>query len=138
MKMNDYQKRIYYAEMLYEESALMNIGGVLSFDDEVILEKNQLVKIVKEIINKTVSLRLRLSKTLDFYEYIYEDYAPEEVRLDTDYEGVLQYAKEQMKIPFEDIYDNPLFLVQVIEYGGKPSIFFKLHHMLGDRDTMLL
>ena len=69
MKMNSFHKRIFYAEKLYGENALSNIGGVLSFDEQHFIETEELEKIVTEIINKTPSVRLRMNEAQELYEY---------------------------------------------------------------------
>ena len=132
MKMNSFQKRIFYAEKLYGENALSNIGGVLSFDEQHFIETEELEKIVTEIINKTPSVRLRMNEAQELYEYKYENYHPEIVTLDTDKEGVLGYARKDMEIPFEGSCDTALFDVKIIKYNTGNAIYFKLHHMLGD------
>ena len=125
-EMNIYQQKIFDAQMFFEEPALSNIGGVLSFDVDI---KDFEVKVIaEEIVHKTDVLNLRLNENNVLY--LCDD---KKVNLEivNDIQNVKAYLDDEMSVPFE-IYDAPLYDIKIINLVDKVMIFFKMHHILGD------
>ncbi len=134
--MNDYQRNILNAQLFYKDTAIENIGGVLAFSVEISYE--DVCAILGEMIAKTASLRFRLGKDGEFYEWDDRGYTVENVLISGDYEKAVAYAESRMRMPFSSIYDTRLFELQYIAYDSGAMLFLKLHHLLGDAATIAI
>lgn len=134
--MNDYQRNILNTQIFYKDTAIGNIGGILSLSVDISYE--DACVILHELIGKTAALRLRLGKDGELYECDDQDYTIECVSISGGYEKAFAYAEDSMKIPFSSIYDTRLFEIQYVEYASGVMLFLKLHHLLGDAATIAL
>lgn len=132
--MNDYQKNIINAEKFYAGSAVSNIGGVLSLKVEISDEDCRLI--IREIVSKTSALRLKWNGESELCEYEDNEYFAENIRIRGNCADAVQYAERQMKIPFSNLYNSPLFEIKIFTYDTGKVVFLKLHHVLGDAATI--
>lgn len=128
--MNDYQRNILNMEYCFPGTAVANIGGILRAD--VPFDYEQCVRIVREVVEKTDALQLRLNDRDELYQYKEENYTLDRVVIDGDSSAADAYARKKMSTPFDSIYDHRLFLFEYLEYRGGCGIFLRLHHLLGD------
>lgn len=134
--MNHYQKNILNTEYCFPNTAVANIGGILRI--AVDINYNDSSSIVREVVRKTTSLRLRLNWQGELYEYPKEHYDMKYSKIHGRYQDAFGYAQSQMSVPFASIYDCDLFQFEYIEYDEGCAIFLKLHHLLGDAASVSL
>lgn len=128
--MNDYQIKVLNSEMFFERSAISNIGGTLILLEDI--SYSVCYQILHEMICKLTGLRLQLNRKMELYEHKEDDYDISRVYIKGGFDEAMEYVQNSMKIPFAQLYDNPLFDIQIIEYNNGKMIFLKLHHLLGD------
>ena len=128
--MNNYQKNVLSMEYFFRDTAVANIGGVIRF--EVKAEYEDFLVIVQEMVRKTPSLRLRLNREKELYEYPEEEYILPRTVIHGGYEEAFAYAEKQMQTPFSSVVDGRLFQIEYIGYDDGCAILCKLHHLIGD------
>lgn len=134
------QKRIWYIEKIYPNTAIHNIGGIIQIMGNInflFLEKS-----IQNVIKTNKSLRIQLSEENDrvFQEIV--PYRKKQIRIKNftnrkePYNAFRSWVKAESEKPFS-LLNNPLydFALFEVEHNYKGCLI-KLHHIIADGWSM--
>ena len=142
------QKRIWYTEKTYLNTAFANLANSVRYKHEI--KPEILEKAIKTLISKHEGLRLRLAREREDSEEIQyvSDSVPEKIDY-LDFSGPRGREKFKSWIdsdaskPFT-LFDSPLYYFAVTYFGNDDSgysdtgFYFKLHHIISDGWTLAI
>ncbi|MEN6349572.1 MAG: amino acid adenylation domain-containing protein [Syntrophomonas sp.] len=129
------QKRVWYVDMMYENSCISNIACTCRFKEEVNFEI--LKKAINMSIYKNDGLRLRMVEIKDdVRQYVSEfkeiDFEAFDFSQDQDDRRLNDWLKVKAAQPFK-LIDTELFEFALLKFSDKESGFFlKTHHIISD------
>ena len=130
------QHNIWKLQKYYEHTAIGNIIGMLTFDDNCSYDMSVLLEqAINSVIKRSDSLRIRLiddNGTIKqhFSEYVHEQIPVKDYSAYTQ-EEVMRILQNEAEEPLP-VLCQPLYRFSIIKYKKQYSIFLVIHHLICD------